>query len=595
MVILTLKKSKIRLNQWSLFSNYANKPHYLLEIIFTHNGCERNYPSDPMSFEPIFDKFPLQKKSILIVEDDEVLAMHMADNLSKAGYEVYKPVSTAINVVEKIKADPPTLILMDIELGKQRNEIEAIEEISRTSDIPIIFIAGILEENIQNNAKIAASYGYLVKPVLERELTETIERAFYKHKIEQQIKVSEKRYRTLIEQASDGIFLINLDYKIVDVNEAGYQLLGYSKEELVNKSLKELIYFDDPNERILSINEIQNQTIQIEYKIIHKGGSLVDVEIRGKLLEEGIFQAIVRDITERKKLQERYQLLFEEMVEAFALHEIVLDENGKPIDYIFLDVNPAFERLTGLKKEDIINKRILEVLPKTESYWIETYGNVALTEEDITFEDYAIELDRWYTVVAFSPKKGQVATIFMDITDRKKAEDTLHESEKLFRKMFSEHHVPMLLIDPIDNSIVDANSGAATYYGYSVEKLCNMKIGDINTLSTEEMYEIIDRENQEKNKYLVFPNRLANGEIRMVEIYTTPIVINKKTVIYSIIHDITERIEAETKFKNQLDELQRWHNVTLGREERIIELKREVNQLLKSNGESTKYNSVEEN
>ncbi len=547
-----------------------------------------------MSFEPELTN-SLYRKSILIVEDDEVLAMHLAEKLSTAGYEVYEPVSTAKNAVDKIKADPPTLILMDMELGKERNEIEAIEEISRISDIPIIFIAGFLEENVQNKAKIAASYGYLVKPVLERELTETIERALYKHKIDQQIKISETRYRTLIEQASDGIFLINLDYKIVDVNEAGYQLLGYSKEELVNKNLKELIYFDDPNERILSINEIQDQTIQIEYKIIHKGGSLVDVEIRGKFLKEGMFQAIVRNITDRKKLQERYRLLFEEMVEAFALHEIVLDENGKPIDYIFLDVNPAFERFTGLKKVDIIDKRIRTVLPNIETHWIETYGNVALTEEDIIFENYSVELDRWYTVVAFSPKKGQFATIFMDITDRKKYEESLQESEERFRKMFSEHDVPMLLIDPKDNSIVDANSGAANYYGYSIEKLCAMKIEDLNTLSSDEMNKIIDRSNEKNNNYLVFQNRLANGEIRMVEIYTTPIIINKNPVIYSIIHDISERIEAEEKLKNQLDELRRWHGVTLGREERIIELKREVNQLLKIHGMPSKYNSVEEN
>jgi PAS domain S-box-containing protein len=197
--------------------------------------------------------------------------------------------------------------------------------------------------------------------------------------------------------------------------------------------------------------------------------------------------------------------------------------------------------------------------------------------------------------VAFSPKKGQFATIFMDITDRKKYEESLQESEERFRKMFSEHDVPMLLIDPKDNSIVDANSGAANYYGYSIEKLCAMKIEDLNTLSSDEMNKIIDRSNEKNNNYLVFQNRLANGEIRMVEIYTTPIIINKNPVIYSIIHDISERIEAEEKLKNQLDELRRWHGVTLGREERIIELKREVNQLLKIHGMPSKYNSVEEN
>ncbi len=95
-----------------------------------------------------------------------------------------------------------------------------------------------------------------------------------------------------------------------------------------------------------------------------------------------------------KLSEERYRLLFREMVEGFALHEIVVDDLGKPIDYIFLDINPAFEELTGLKHIQVIGKRIREILPNIETHWIETYGNVALTRQDVLFENYSEDLGK---------------------------------------------------------------------------------------------------------------------------------------------------------------------------------------------------------
>jgi PAS domain S-box-containing protein len=136
----------------------------------------------------------------------------------------------------------------------------------------------------------------------------------------------------------------------------------------------------------------------------------------------------LQDITERKKAEESYQTLFREMLDGFALHEIICNETGLPTDYRFLAVNPAFERMTGLKASDIIGRTVLEVIPGTERHWIEIYGRVALTGEPTFFENFAKDLAKYFQVTAFCPEPGQFACIFAEITDRKKAEQ---EQQKL--------------------------------------------------------------------------------------------------------------------------------------------------------------------
>ncbi|MBL7132623.1 MAG: PAS domain S-box protein [Phycisphaerae bacterium] len=133
--------------------------------------------------------------------------------------------------------------------------------------------------------------------------------------------------------------------------------------------------------------------------------------------------------------EDRYRMLFSALGEGFALYEIICDEAGKPCDYRFLEVNPAFEKLTGLAKEQIVGKTVLEVLPGTEKRWIDTYGEVALAGKSVHFENYDEALGKHLDIMAFSPRRGQFATLFVDITDRLRAQEALVHERNLLHSL----------------------------------------------------------------------------------------------------------------------------------------------------------------
>ncbi len=121
----------------------------------------------------------------------------------------------------------------------------------------------------------------------------------------------------------------------------------------------------------------------------------------------------------------KYRNLFDHMSNGFALHEMIFDESGKPINYRFIEVNPAFEKMTGFAMDKVVGKTVLDVMPDTESYWIKNYGEVVLTGEPCTFESFAKQINRWYKVTAYRPEIGRFAVTVEDVTELKLAQKEL--------------------------------------------------------------------------------------------------------------------------------------------------------------------------
>ncbi len=261
-----------------------------------------------------------------------------------------------------------------------------------------------------------------------------------KKKAEEQLFV----VQSAVDKAGESIFLIDKDAKILNVNEAVCRSLGYSREELLSMTVAD---FDPsfPIEKWPDHWKELKEKGSLIFETIHrdKNGAEFQVEVRVNYVASGDKEynfAFARDITERKKAEEKlkgseakYRSLFENMRNGFALHEIIVDDKNQPVDYVFLEINTTFESLTGLKRENVVGRRVTEIIPgieKSEFDWIGEYGKVALEEEVLKFEQYSEALNKYYSVTAYSPGKGYFAVVFDDITERKKVEEAILKSNE---------------------------------------------------------------------------------------------------------------------------------------------------------------------
>ena len=253
-----------------------------------------------------------------------------------------------------------------------------------------------------------------------------------------------------IEQSPASIVITDTGGSIEFVNPTFERVTGYTLEEARGK-----------NPGFLKSGETQSEEYRALWQTITTGGEwrgefhnrkkdgtlfwerAVISPIRDETGKVVNFLAVKEDITEFRRVEQQYQRLFSEMLEGFALHEIICDEQGLPKDYRFLNVNPAFERLTGLHGEDVVGKTVLEVLPTTEPLWIETYGRVALTGVPVQVDHHSQDLQRVFSVTAFSPAANQFACIFSDITDRNRVEELLVRSRDHYLRLFEHFPAPV--------------------------------------------------------------------------------------------------------------------------------------------------------
>jgi diguanylate cyclase (GGDEF)-like protein/PAS domain S-box-containing protein len=225
------------------------------------------------------------------------------------------------------------------------------------------------------------------------------------------------RWKQTFWNIGEVAFLINADQEIICMNPAAKLFFDEQKQ-----SVSEIL-------KILNRGDHKRSPVKIRadeavhWFYVNKN----DFDIRRKLVSY-----MLVDFTDRhqaeialKESEERHRLLITQMAQGLAVHEVLFDQSGNPVDFRYLDANDSYEKLIGLKRADILGKTALEIAPGMDKSWIAKYGQVAMTGQPIHFDFYDERVDRYFEIVAYSPRFKQFATIISEVSERKRAEQEI--------------------------------------------------------------------------------------------------------------------------------------------------------------------------
>ncbi len=251
----------------------------------------------------------MEKTSILIVEDEFIIAKDIKMTLENMGYFVCAIVPSGEDAIKNVEKEKPDLILMDIILKGTMDGIEAARQIRSLFNIPIVYLTAYADENMVERAKITEPFGYVIKPFNDRDLNSAIKIALYRHKVEKKLKEGEERFRTLFEQANDSIFVHDLNGCFQDINARACTRLGYTRDELIQMKVSDIDLDFIPRDDEKRFWD----TLPVTFESRHhrKDGSSFPVEVRLSrimLREKRLVLSFVSDITERKRTAENEKL-----------------------------------------------------------------------------------------------------------------------------------------------------------------------------------------------------------------------------------------------------------------------------------------------
>ena len=409
------------------------------------------------------------------------------------------------------------------------------------------------------------------------------------HRIEAQqaLQRASAYNRSLIEASLDPLVTIGPDGKITDVNQATELATGLDRRRLVGTDFSD--YFTEPAKARAGYKKVLADGFVRDYPLTiqHASGSTMDVLYNAAVYKneggqvQGVFAA-ARDVTQLQRAEEEVRSLNRDLEKRVADRTAELAAANMEL------AAEVEERQNAQAALLVTNRRVTEILESIQdgffaldSNWRLTYvnqraaANFSLPAKELVGQvlwdkfphilgtqhetSYRKAMEERISVrfeiqggpgapsydVRVYPSADGISVYWIDITLRSQMEQQLRDSEERYKSMFETNSAIMFLMDPLSGALVDANPAACDFYGYSRQELTGKKISEISVLALEERNVAIQKTLSSEETHFYSRHRLSSGDVREIEAYSTPIQVQGRTLIYSIIYDITERRRAE--------------------------------------------------
>jgi PAS domain S-box-containing protein len=382
-----------------------------------------------------------------------------------------------------------------------------------------------------------------------------------RNRAEEQIKRVKEALNTVVDNLPIAVFAKSAqDGQFILWNKASESLFGFTKEQVIGKTdydffpREQADFFWEKDRETFASGEVVDvpeepiQTKSLGTRILHTR----KVPVYDREREPSYLLAISQDITERKQYEQALQTSEERyrtLVENIGVGISLMDS-----EHNVIVTNSIVGQWFNKPASEFSGKKCFQEFEKREAVCEHCPGERAMaTGQPAEAETEGVRDDGTRIVVRIRafPMLGHdgVATGFTevieDITERREAEEALRESEQRFRAVFENNHLVMLIVDPEAGRIVDASPGACAFYGYDREELKRKELSEINMLSPEQVHQRMQEAKFQQRRYFDFQHRLSSGEVRDVEVCTGPISIGGRTLLFSVITDVTDRKRAE--------------------------------------------------
>ncbi|MCM8733321.1 PAS domain S-box protein [Azospirillum sp. A1-3] len=390
-------------------------------------------------------------------------------------------------------------------------------------------------------------------------------------RIEEELAESRLQLDAILDNAPVGVLLVDRDRVIRRVNKSVAATFQHRLEDIVGCSAR-VIYGDDGVFEEVGRRAYPRMEAggQFDEEVVMRRADGADIRCRliGRSVKAGDpargYVWVVEDVTVRWRAEQALN-------DRAGFQRVLLDTVPVPIfvqDVMghYVDANSAFERWMGIDRQALFGRTVFDLAPPHIAEADGAVDKALLADQKPqSYETQLRYADGTLRDVLFSKavycrtggKPAGIVGAVMDISERKHAEQALLERQQLFEQIFVASCAVKLLVDPADGRIVDANPAAAEFYGYPLDRLRSMHIQDINAAPRTEVERDLHHAGSAGQRHFQFRHRLASGEFRDVEVYISNIVVHGRTMLMSLIHDITERCLAADALRRKTLELER--------------------------------------